>query len=344
VRIAVLGTGRMGAYRAEWFARRPEVERVLVGSKTAARARAFAARIGGEAGSYEEVLDRAPDAAVISTATPEHTALIHECAKRGLAMLCEKPVALTLEETEEALTAADEARVEIQLSFQRRFDPGWREARRLREAGLLGVLYTIRINSHDHEPSPAEYIPTSGGIFRDLHVHDFDIVRWFTGREVDTVYAVGAVRAWERFAEHDDVDTANVVLVLDDGLPVVVSGARHNPRGYDFRAEIFGSLDSVAVGLDERTPIRSVEPGSPVAAGHGPLGRRPYRGFLDRFASSFDAEMTAFLEFLTGRRSNPCPASESLRALRIALACDRSRTEGRPVSVNEVRERTAHGA
>ena len=330
MRIGVLGTGRMGAYRAEWFARRPEIERVLVGSRDPGRGRTVAERVGGEAGTYEDVLAARPNAVVISTATPEHAALIRACADRGLPMLCEKPVALTLAETEEATAAAERAGVELQVSFQRRFDPGWREARRLLDAGELGVLYTIRVNSHDHEPSPPEYIPTSGGIFRDLHVHDFDIVRWFTGREVDHVYAVGAVRAWDRFAEHGDFDTAAVLLVLDDGLPVLLSGTRHDPRGYDFRAEIFGSADSIAVGLDARTPIRSVERGW--SQPDGPA----YRGFLDRFSASFEAEMEAFLELIAGRRPNPCPASESIHALRIALACDRSRAEQRPVSVSEV--------
>lgn len=330
MRIAVLGTGRMGAYRAAWLARRSEVESVLVGSRDGARGRALAERVGGEAGGYEEILDSGPDGVVISTETPAHAPLIEAAARHGLPMLCEKPVALTIDDTERAVAAAERAGVEVQLSFQRRFDPGWREARRLREEGRLGVLYSVRIASHDHEPSPPEYVPTSGGIFRDLHVHDFDIVRWFTGSEVERVYAVGAVRRWQRFAEHGDVDTAAVLLVLDDGLPVLLSGARHDPRGYDFRAEIFGFEDSVSVGLDARTPLRSLEPG------FEPFDDDPYHGFLDRFAPAFEAEMEAFLDLLAGRGPNACPASESIPALRIALACDRSRVEERAVAVGEV--------
>ena len=320
----------MGAYRAESLARRPDVERVLVGSRAADRARAVAERVGGEAGTYEETLERKPDAVVISAATPDHPALVGECARRGLPMLCEKPIALTVEETERAVAVAERAGVELQLSFQRRFDPGWREAKRLLDAGELGVLYSLRVGAHDHEPSPERYIPTSGGIFRDLHVHDFGIVRWFTGREVERVYAVGAVRVWERFAAHGDVDTAAVLLVLDDGLPVLLSGTRHDPRGYDFRAEIFGSNESLAVGLDRRTPLRSGE-----ADADSP-GGEPYRGFLDRFAAAFEAELDAFLALVAGRGENECPGSESLPALRVALACERSRAEARPVAVVDV--------
>jgi myo-inositol 2-dehydrogenase/D-chiro-inositol 1-dehydrogenase len=310
----------MGAFRAASLAKHRNAERVLVGSRDPTR---------GD-GSYEEVLETEPDAAVLSTGTPEHARLIEECARRGVPVLCEKPIAPTIAETERALAAAEAAGVEVQVSFQRRFDPGWREAKRLREDGALGVLYCLHVTSHDHEPSPPEYIPTSGGIFRDLHVHDFDIVRWFTGREVERVYAYGAVRAWERFAEHGDVDTAAALLLLDDGVPVLLSGTRHDPRGYDFRAEIFGSEDSIAVGLNDRTPLRPVEPGLEPAG-------EPYRGFLERFAAAFAAEMDAFLDLVAGRASNPCPGRESIPALRIALAAERSRAEGRPVSVTEVR-------
>lgn len=330
MRIGVLGTGRIGAYRAEWFSRNPAVETVVVGSRDPRRGRELAERIGGESGSYGDVLDASLDALVVSTATPEHADLVGEGARRRLPMLCEKPIALSLAETERAIAAADEAGVPLQISFQRRFDPGWREAKRLHDEGALGVLYVIRIASHDHEPSPPEYVPTSGGIFRDLHVHDFDTVRWFTGREVDRVFAVGAVRKWDRFAEHGDVDTTAVTLVLDDGMPVVVSGTRHDPRGYDFRAEIFGSEDSVAVGLDARTPLRSLE------RGWSGFDGAPHRGFLDRFEPAFEAEMEAFLELARGERRNPCPARESVPALLVALACDLSRIDGRPVSLAEV--------
>jgi myo-inositol 2-dehydrogenase/D-chiro-inositol 1-dehydrogenase len=264
---------------------------------------------------------------VISSATPDHPAQIRACAERRLPMLCEKPIALTLRETRDALDAGGDL---VQVSFQRRFDPGFAEARRLVAEGTLGTLYCVRMNAYDHKPSPEHFIPGSGGIFRDLLVHDFDMARWLTGVEVDRVYATGAVRHWERFARHGDVDTAAVLLTMADGLPVVITGSRHDPRGDDFRTELLATDDSIAVGLDDRTPLRSVEPSGPM------LGTRPYDGFLDRFAASFDAEMRAWLEFVRGGRENPCPAVEALNALRIAVACDRSRTAGRVVELSEI--------
>jgi myo-inositol 2-dehydrogenase/D-chiro-inositol 1-dehydrogenase len=313
MRVAVLGSGRIGTYRADWLRAHPEVEEVLVGSI--------------RAGTVESVLDARPDAVVISSATPDHPAQIRACAARELPMLCEKPIALTLRETRDALGAGGDL---LQVSFQRRFDPGFAEARRLVAEGALGTLYSVRMCAYDHEPSPEHFIPGSGGIFRDLHIHDFDVARWLTGIEVDHVYAVGAVRRWERFAQHGDVDTSAILLTMADGLPVVITGSRHDPRGHDFRLELLASDDSIAVGLDERTPLRSVEQTATA------LGARPYEGFLDRFAAAFEAELRAWLEFVSGERGNPCPGAEALHALRVAVACDRSRAQGRVVAMSEV--------
>jgi myo-inositol 2-dehydrogenase / D-chiro-inositol 1-dehydrogenase len=313
VRIAVLGTGRIGAYRAGWLGAHPDVDEVLVGSI--------------RAGTVETVLDSRPDAVVISSATPDHPAQIRACAERGLPMLCEKPIALTLRATRDALEAGGDR---LQVSFQRRFDPGFAEARRLVVDGTLGTLYCVTMCAYDHEPSPEHFIPGSGGIFRDLHIHDFDVARWLTGVEVDRVYATGDVRKWERFARHGDVDTSAILLTMADGMPVVITGSRHDPRGHDFRLEVLASNDSIAVGLDERTPLRSVEAHAPA------IGNRPYDGFLDRFAAAFDAEMRAWLEFVRGERENPAPGVAALHALRVAVACDRSRAEGRSVAMAEI--------
>jgi myo-inositol 2-dehydrogenase/D-chiro-inositol 1-dehydrogenase len=303
----------MGAYRADWLRSHPDVEEVLVGSV--------------RAGTVEVVLDAGVDAAVISSATPDHAAHVGLCADRGLPMLCEKPISLTLAETAAAIERAGPL---LQVSFQRRFDPGYAEAKRLVESGELGTLYCVRMGSFDHEPSPEHFIPGSGGIVRDLQIHDVDAARWLTGLEVESVYATGAVRRWERFARHGDLDTSVLMLTMAGGLPVVAAGTRHDPRGYDVRLELLGSEDSIAVGLGARTPLRSVEDDAPALAGP------PYTGFLDRFERAFDAEMRAWLEFVQGRRENPCPGVEALHALRVAIACNRSRDEGRVVAVAEV--------
>ena len=319
----------MGAFRARALAEHPEVEHVFVASHDPDRARELSDAIGGRGETIEELLHEDLDALVISTATAEHPEQIAAGAERGLPVLCEKPISIEVADTEATIELVRHAGVELQIAFMRRFDAGFRRARELASAGALGTLYSVRMCAHDHEPADERYIATSGGIFVDLHVHDFDMARWLTGREVKEVFATGTVRAWERYGRQGDVDSSAIVLTMDDGLPVVVTGARHDPAGYDFRAEILGSGDSIAIGVDDRTPVHSVQPGAP------PPPVRPYEGFLDRFRQAFIDETAAFVDLVLGRGSNQCPPEEALSALRVAVACERSWRERRPVKVGE---------
>ena len=320
----------MGAFRARALSGHPEVEQVIVGSHDRDRALAISHEIGGLPGTIDEVLSEQLDALVISTVTAEHPKHIAAGARRGLAMLCEKPISIDLADTEATVELVRDAGVELQIAFMRRFDPGFRRARELISGGTLGTLYSVRMCAHDHEPADERFIATSGGIFCDLHVHDFDMARWLTGQEVREVYAIGAVRAWDRYGRQGDVDTAAMVLTMEDGLPIVVTGARHDPLGYDFRAEVLGSGDSIVVGVNDRTPVRSVERGGP------PPPADPYTGFLDRFREAFAAETDRFIQVALGRATNPCPPEEALRAQRVAVACERAWRERRPVQLEEV--------
>jgi myo-inositol 2-dehydrogenase/D-chiro-inositol 1-dehydrogenase len=320
----------MGAFRAEALAAHPEVKQVVVGSHDPERARAVAEPLGAESGTIDDVLGAELDALVISTVTREHPDQLIRGAERALPILCEKPISVEVDDTKRTIAAIDAAGIDVQIAFMRRFDAGFRRARELVSDGSLGTLYSLRMCAHDHEPAPERYIPTSGGIFRDLHVHDYDMARWLTGLEVDEVYATGSVRKWERFGQFDDVDMAAMILALEGGVQVVVSGARHDPVGYDFRAELFGSDDSIAVGVDDRTPIRSVQPGVEPPPG------KPYFGFLDRFHDAFVAETAAFVDLVQGRGPNHCPPDEALKALLVAEACDRSWREHRAVRIAEI--------
>jgi myo-inositol 2-dehydrogenase/D-chiro-inositol 1-dehydrogenase len=320
----------MGGFRARALARHPEVDEVIVGSHHPDRAAALADQVGARGSSIDGVLSEELDALVISTATAEHPAQIAAGAQRGLPMLCEKPISIDLSGTEDAIELTRRAGVELQIAFMRRFDPGFRRARELAQDGSLGTLYSLRMCAHDHEPADERYIATSGGIFCDLHVHDFDMARWLTGRDVSRVFATGALRVWGQYGRQDDVDSAAMVLTMDDGMPVVITGARHDPLGYDFRTEVLGSTDSIVIGTTDRTPVHSVEPQAP------PPPTDPYQGFLDRFQAAFVAETEAFVDLVLGRTVNPCPPEEALSALQVAVACDRAWRERRPVDVQEV--------
>lgn len=330
MRIGLIGVGRIGAFHAATLRALPGVDSVIVTDTDPGRARDVAGRLGTEtAGSVDDLLTRGVDALVIATATAAHPELIRRGVAAGLPVFCEKPVAPDIDGTLEVIKCADGAAV--QIGFQRRFDTGFRAVRDAARDGALGWLHTIRSTTFDAAPPPAGYIPGSGGIFRDCAVHDFDAIRWVSGREVTEVYATGANRGEQFFRDAGDVDTASAVLTLDDATIALVSCTRYNAAGYDVRLEVLGSAGSMCAGLDDRMPLRSADPGAGFPAGPA------HRQFMERFHDAYVAELTAFTEVAGGRADSPCTPQDSLEACYIAEACELSRQRNAPVDVAEVR-------
>jgi myo-inositol 2-dehydrogenase / D-chiro-inositol 1-dehydrogenase len=330
MRIGVLGAGRIGAFHARTLAANPLVERLVVCDVDTDRAQRLADELRADAAPTPEALVEAGvDALVIAAATPAHAPLLRLAAKARLPAFCEKPIALDLATTDDVLERVKASGILLQVGFQRRFDPGYLAAREAVRDGRLGELFLVRVAGHDPAPPPEAYLAASGGIWRDLLIHDFDVVPWVVDREVVEVYADGTARS-ELFDRYDDVDTAAAVLRFSGGLLGVVSGSRHDPLGYDIRMELFGSRDSIAVGLDDRTPLRSVEPN--VQAPSAPA----YRDFMERFAVAYRAELQAFLEAVRDGTPSPCDGEDARRALRLALTAERSRAEHRPVAIWEI--------
>lgn len=331
MRIGLIGTGRIGSFHAGVLARHPAVDTLVVTDTDGARAAAVAARTGAAvADSVADVLRAGVDAVVIASATSAHAGLIATAARAGLPAFCEKPIALDPAGTLSALREVERAGSVLQLGFMRRFDAGYAAARTAVRGGALGRLHTVRAVTSDPAPPPAAYLPHSGGLFRDCLVHDFDILRWVTGREVVEVYATGSDAGPAMFRAAGDVDTAAALLTLDDATLATATATRCNGAGYDVRMELAGELGQIAVGLDERTPLTSVEPQGPAAPA------KPWPGFLERFAPAYEAELDAFVRVVRGEKANPCDGREALHALRIAEACELSRREHRPVAVAEI--------
>jgi myo-inositol 2-dehydrogenase / D-chiro-inositol 1-dehydrogenase len=279
--------------------------------------------------SPEELLEDGIDAVVIATRTQSHVPLLRLAASARVPAFCEKPVALELAALAELGDEVVAAGITVQVGFQRRFDPGYRAARDAVVSGELGKLLLVRAATHDPAPPAEAYIATSGGIFRDLSIHDFDAIRYVTGEEIVEVYADGAVRETEWFARYDDVDTAVAILRLSGGALGIVSGARHDPLGYDVRLELFGAGESIVVGVDSRSPIRSVEPGAKQP------GTR-YRNFVERFEHAYREELAAFVDTVRSGGKSACTLDDAGAALSVALAADRSRSQRRPVRIEEV--------
>lgn len=330
MRVALLGAGRIGRLHARLLRETPGVDEVVIADVDPARAAEVAAETGVTAGTSIADTIAAADATVIAAATTAHPELIRASLAAGKPTFCEKPLAPDLDATIAIAADIDRSGIPFQLGFQRRFDPAYREARRLVETGELGTLYAVRLAGHDPEPAHEAYIAQSGGLFRDFSIHDFDILRWLSGQEVVEVYADGGVLGFPVFAKYGDVDTAVATLRLSGGTLTAMTIARHDPLGYDIRAELFGSKDSVAVGLGPKTPIRSLEPGVPPPAGPA------WKDFLVRFESAYAAEFAAFVSVARGEAPSPCTARDGVAALRVAEAADRSLHEHRPVRLEEI--------
>lgn len=333
MRIGLAGAGRIGARHAAALCALPEVDSLAIADADAARARDLAARLpprGRALDTVGELFTADLDGLVVAAATDAHADLVGRGIAARIPVFCEKPLASDLNGTFQTVAAAASTGVPVQVGFQRRFDAGNAAAREALVSGRLGWLHTVRSCSFDPSPPPAAYVPSSGGLFRDCVIHDLDLIRFVTGREVVRVMASGANRGDDFFREYGDIDTGSALLVLEDGTLGVVSATRYNAAGYDARLELFGSKDSVVTGLDAKTPAtplpeRDTEP------------RPAYSGFMERFSDAYDAELQAFVDVVAGRRANPCPPEEALEAFYLAEACELSMRQGRIVGTEEVR-------
>ena len=331
MRIGIVGVGRIGTTHARTLANMSDVDQVVLYDADPGRAKRVAAEVVGHCvDSVDALLDLRVDGVVIASASNTHAPLLGTMSRRGLPVFCEKPVAADLWATLEVVREVKATGARVQVGFQRRFDVGYAAARRAVSSGQLGQLRRVHTVTADPAPPPAEYVPVSGGIYRDCLIHDWDVLRYVTGREVVDVYAVGANRGAAVFQDCDDVDETTVLLTLDDGTLVTSQGSRYNGAGYDARMELAGTDSTLAVGLDERTPVRSSERGATFPAGPA------QDGFQSRFAAAYEAEMAAFKDVVAGAES-PCTVEDALEALYVAEAATLSRREGRSVRLTEVR-------
>jgi myo-inositol 2-dehydrogenase/D-chiro-inositol 1-dehydrogenase len=332
MRLGLIGLGRIGAFHAQTLSDLAAVDSLVVTDAVPAVTKEVAERVGAEpADSVAELLGAGVDGVLVAAATDTHPELLLAAVEAGLPVFCEKPLARAVTEAVAVARRVQDSGLPVQVGYPRRFDPAFLAARAAVESGELGGLHTVRSTTLDPAPPPAAYLAGSGGIFRDCAVHDFDAVRWVTGREVVEVYATGSDRGDPLFTETGDVHTAAAILTFDDGTLGVVSNSRGNPRGYDVRLELHGTADSAAAGLDDGLPLRSLEPGVTFPAGP------PHGFFMDRLAAAFRAELAAFTEVVAGTRPSPCTVQDALEVAFIAEAATLSLQEHRPVEISEVR-------
>jgi myo-inositol 2-dehydrogenase/D-chiro-inositol 1-dehydrogenase len=325
MRIGVAGVGRIGTMHAGNLASLDAVDEVVLFDPVPGRAAETAAAVDkARAVDDLDALLRDSDGVLVATPTTTHPDTVRRALAAKVPALCEKPIASDYVEMSALVQDIEASGVEVLVGFQRRFDPAIAELYRRIRAGDVGKLYLVRSVGNDAEPPDFGYLPASGGIFRDLLIHDLDAVPWLVGEPVVEVYASGSVLVDDAFAQADDVDNCVVTLKFAGGAHALLAGGRHDPLGYDHRIEVLGSKDSLAVGVDPRTPLTSLEPDGPRVAADA------YPGFPERFHRAYLNEMAVFVDVVAGKVENPSPARDSLTSLALALACDKSRRSGVP--------------
>ncbi len=333
MRIGLIGLGRIGAFHADTLSHLDGVDSLVVTDAVPAVTASVAERFGAEvADSPAALIAGGVDGIVIAAATGAHTDLIRAGVDAGIPVFCEKPLSGVVEEAIAVADHVNASGVPVQIGYPRRFDPAYLAARNAVVDGELGWVHTVRSTTLDPAPPPRGYVAVSGGIFRDCSVHDFDTVRWVTGREVVEVYATGSARGDAFFPERGDVATAQTLLTFDDGATAVVSNTRYHPSGHDVRLELHGTADSVAAGWTDSTPLRNLEAGSSWPTG------KPWTFFMDRLADAFVAELAAFTEVVAGRRPSPCTVDDALAVTWMAEAATLSLQQHRPVQIAEVQK------
>ena len=331
--IGLIGAGRIGKVHAESIATRiPGARLAGVADINLAAARSLASQWNAPRATadYRELLeDRSLGAVAICSATDTHAQIICEAAAAGKHIFCEKPIHFDLARISQTLTAVEKAGVKFQVGFNRRFDPGFAKARELVAAGKVGALHVVRITSRDPAPPPLEYVRVSGGIFLDMTIHDFDMVRFLSGSEAEEVYTMGATLVDPEIGRAGDVDTCIVTMRLRNGALATIDNSRKAVYGYDQRVEVFGSAGMVVV--TNRTPETHVH-----FAADGVHSSTPFYFFLERYLDAYVAEMREFVRCIETGSAPPVTGRDGLAPVVMGLAATKSLKEGRPVKLNEI--------
>ncbi len=331
--IGIIGAGRIGRVHAENLAYRIPGARVLaIADINAEAARKVAEQFGIAACTteYRDLLHNPDIAAVlVCSSTSTHARIAEEAAAAGKHMFCEKPIAQSLPEIDRVLAAADKAGVKLQVGFNRRFDANFRRVRRAIESGEIGEPSLIHIVSRDPAPPPVEYVRSSGGMFLDMTIHDFDMARFLMGDEVEEVYAVAGVRVNPAIGEAGDVDTAVVTLKFAGGAIGTIDNSRRAAYGYDQRVEVLGSKGSIETMNNYANQA--------VISDAGSVRRDlPLNFFMDRYTESFLNEVSEFVAAVLNDKPVPVQGSDGRVPVVMALAAARSHREKRPVRLSEI--------
>ncbi|WP_339646397.1 inositol 2-dehydrogenase [Jannaschia helgolandensis] len=332
VRFAVLGAGRIGQVHADAIASVPGAVLVAVTDAMPAAAQAVADKHGCEIRDMAQIEAASDiDAVVICTPTDTHADLIERFVKAGKAVFCEKPVDLSVARVQDCLKVVNRVDGKLMVGFQRRFDPDFRALKAAIDEGKIGDVEMVTLTSRDPAAPPIGYIERSGGIFRDMTIHDFDVARWLLSEEPVSVMAAASVLTDPAIGKVGDFDSANVILTTASGKQATINNTRRATYGYDQRIEVHGSEGSVTAENHRQARIE-------LANADGYTRPPLLDFFMSRYAAAYAAEIAAFVAALADGSPIPTTGEDGLRALALAEAAVRSVAERRAVAVSEILE------
>lgn len=325
IQVGLLGAGRIGQVHAKSIVAHPGSRLVAVSDVHEPAAQKLAAGCGAEARTTAAILaDPAIDAVLIATSTDTHSDLIEQATEAGKAVLCEKPVDLSLERALACQKRTAARGRPIMIGFNRRFDPNFAALKRAFDAGEIGRGELLSITSFDPSPPPIAYVKVSGGLFRDMAIHDFDMACWIMGAAPVEVQAVASSLVDPAIGQAGDVDTAVITLRFADGRIAVIKNSRRAVYGYDQRLELLGSDGLLQAGnVLEHTVVRTTTAGATAA--------KPEHFFLERYMRAYEAEWRAFIDAVAAGGAMPVSLQDGILALAVAEAATRSAREGGPV-------------
>ncbi|MCL2631056.1 MAG: inositol 2-dehydrogenase [Firmicutes bacterium] len=334
VNIGIIGAGRIGKVHAESvmrFVKNATVKSIadpFLDKATEKWAKEMG--IPNVYKDYSEILkDKEIKIVLICSSTDTHSKISLEAISAGKHVFCEKPVDHDINKIKEVISALNKSKVKYQVGFNRRFDHNFRSAKEAVDNGSIGELALLKICSRDPGAPPVSYIKVSGGMFLDMTIHDFDMVRYIAGCEVDEVYAMGGVTVDPAIGTAGDIDTAIITLRLENGALAVIDNCRRASYGYDQRLEAFGSLGQVSVGND--TASTAV-----ISNKDGVIAEKPLHFFLERYMQAYVSEVSEFIDAVQNNKEVSVSIMDGLMPVAIGLAGKRSLAENRPVKVKEI--------
>lgn len=334
VTVGIIGAGRIGKVHTQSIcnivknATIKTIADPFMNEETAAWAKSMG--VTNTTKDYKEILaDPEIQAVLICSSTNTHSPISVEAIKAGKHVFCEKPIDHDIDKIKDVIEALKENPVKYQVGFNRRFDHNFEAVRNAVAAGKIGDPHIIRVTSRDPEPPSAEYAAVSGGMFLDMTIHDFDMVRYLAGCDAEEIYVQSAVLVDPAIGEAGDVDTAVITLKMENGAIAVIDNSRRAAYGYDQRAEVFGSKGMVATAND-------TESSAVLSTAEGVTGEKPLYFFLERYMQSFAKEVNCFIQAIEENTDTPLGVEDGLKPVLMGIAAKKSVEEHRPVKISEI--------